>query len=101
MHRIWPSIIALGIGGCASDEPPLTKFEQVSDNEFKFEARVGLEYPEDDPEAEATRMAWLEEILAERHLCPNGYTITGRTVVAAEEEAIGQTHNMAYHGVCK
>jgi len=45
-------------------------------------------------------MAWLEEILAERHLCPNGYTITGRTIVAAEEE-IGQTHNMAYHGVCK
>jgi len=95
-------VTALAIAGCVGKEPPLTKLEVHSKNDFTFEARSGLEYPEDDPHAEANRMKWLEEALADRHLCPNGYNITGRTPVAAEgEEALGQTHNIAYHGVCK
>jgi hypothetical protein len=90
------------IAGCAGDEPPLTKFDQISNTEFTFEARANLEYPENDPKAEATRMQWLEKALADKHLCPNGYTIKDRALVAAtEEEALGQTHNIAYHGVCK
>jgi hypothetical protein len=37
---------------------PLTKFEQVSDNEFKFEARVGLEYPEDERQKRREWLGW-------------------------------------------
>ena len=95
-------VIAL-LSGCAgaADEPPLTRFEALSNTEFTFEARAGMEYPEDSEQAEATRMQWLEQALADRGMCPNGYAITGRTLVAAKEEALGQTHNVAYHGKCK
>jgi hypothetical protein len=50
--------------------------------------------------AEATRMAWLEKAIADRHLCPRGYIIIGKTFVAAEEVALGQTDNIVYHGLC-
>lgn len=95
---LWPLVM---LAACTGDEPPLTRFEAVSENEFTFEARAGIEYPEDSAEAEATRMQWLEEALADRRMCPDGYDITGRTLVAAKEEALGQTHNVAYHGTCK
>jgi hypothetical protein len=101
MRRALSFAGAMAIVGCTTNEPPLAQFDHVSKNEFTFEARTGLEYPEDDPKAEATRMDWLNKALAEKHLCPNGYTITGKTVVAAPEKALGQTHNIAYHGVCK
>jgi len=101
MNCKWMLLITLAIGGCAGAEPPLTKLNVLSNKDFTFEARANLEYPENDPKAEATRISWLEQALADRHLCPNGYTITGRTLVAAEEEELGQTHNVAYHGVCK
>jgi hypothetical protein len=95
-------LLAILTAGCAAGaEPPLTKFEALSNDEFTFEARAGVEYPEDDAEAEATRMDWLEQALADRGMCPDGYEITEKTVVAAEAEALGQTHNVAYHGVCK
>jgi hypothetical protein len=101
MRRLWRVLVVLVAAGCAGKEPPLTQFDHVSKNDFTFEARADLEYPEDDPKAEATRMDWLNKALADRHLCPNGYTITDRTKVAAPEQALGQTHNIAYHGVCK
>src|SRR5687767_13215911 len=101
MRSVWKLVSALAISGCAVDKPSLTKFEALSSSEFTFEARADLSYPADDPKAEATRMGWLEKSLAENRLCPNGYTITGRTIVLAEEGALGQTHNVAYHGICK
>jgi hypothetical protein len=64
--RTWPLITALIIGGCAGPEPPLTKFDQLSENEFLFGARTNLEYPENHSKAEATRMAWLEKALSVR-----------------------------------
>lgn len=101
MWRTVSLLMAVFVAGCAGKEPPLTRFDQVSEKEFTFEARADLQYPEDDAKAEATRMDWLNKALADKRLCANGYTITGRTVVAAPEEALGQTHNVAYHGVCK
>jgi hypothetical protein len=100
---LFPAIAVLAGCGAArpGDEPPLTRFEAHSKNEFTFEARAGIEYPEDSEEAEATRMQWLGQALADRGMCPGGYEITGRTLVAAKEEALGQTHNVAYHGKCK
>ena len=46
-------------------------------------------------------MAWLKQELATRKLCPNDFEITDRSEIAAKEATIGQTHNMAYHGVCR
>lgn len=90
------------ISGCATGDPPLTTFNRISDTEFTFEARTDpIEFPEDAPETEATHMAWLKEELAKRNLCPNGYEITDHSKIVAAEEAIGQTYNIAYHGVCK
>jgi hypothetical protein len=93
--------LALVVAGCASDEPPVTTFKALSKNEFTFEARADMAYPENDPDAEATRMEWLKQALDDRQMCRDGYNITGHTLVAAKEEALGQTHNIAYHGVCK
>jgi hypothetical protein len=93
--------MVLAVAGCAGKEPPLSRFDQASENDFTLEARAAMQNTEDDPKAEATRMDWLNKALADRHLCPNGYTITDRTKVAAPEQALGQTHNIAYHGVCK
>ena len=87
--------------GCVGKEPPLTTFTAETSKEFTFEARAGMEYPEHSQAAEATRMQWLDEALADHNMCPNGYQITGRTLVAAKEEELGQTHNVAYHGTCK
>ena len=102
MFRASRLVITLLISGCATDEPPLTTFNQISDTEFTFEARTDpIEFPEDEPETEATHMTWLKEELAKRELCPNGFAIKDRTKIAASEEAIGQTYNTAYHGVCK
>lgn len=95
-------MMAFLLSSCAGDEPPLSSFKQLSETEFTFEGRTGLEYPADDPETEATHMAWLENELAKRNLCPNGYKITDKTeIAAAGGEVIGQTYNMAYTGVCK
>ena len=99
--KLITSLVLALTAGCAGAEPPLTKFEALSNNEFTFEARADVEYPEDDADAEAARMKWLEQALADRQMCPDGYRITDRTLVAAQEEALGQTHNVAYHGVCK
>jgi hypothetical protein len=89
------------VSNCAGKEPPLTTFKQISDTEFTFEARTGVEYPADDPDTEATHMGWLEEELAKRDMCPKGYRIDDKSEIAAAEEAMGQTYNMAYHGFCK
>jgi hypothetical protein len=102
MSRASCLAITFLITGCAAGEPPLTAFKQISDTEFTFEARTDpIEFPEDNPETEATHMAWLKEELAKRKLCPNGFEITDRSEIAAKEATIGQTHNMAYHGVCR
>ena len=94
-------VMAFLLVSCAGREPPLTSFKQISETEFTFEARTGIEYPADDPDTEATHMAWLEGELTQRNLCPNGYRIADRTKIAAPGETIGQTYNMAYHGYCK
>jgi hypothetical protein len=94
-------MMAFLLTSCAGREPPLTSFKQISESEFTFEARTGLEYPADDPDTEATHMAWLESELNKRNLCPKGYRIEDKSEIAAPGEAIGQTYNMAYHGVCK
>src|ERR1051325_4125374 len=87
--RMWRTVslsMAVCIAGCDGKEPPLTRLDQGSEQEFTFEARADLEHPEDDAKAEATRMEWLSKALADNDLCPNGYTITGRKVVAAPQE---------------
>lgn len=99
--RVAAWLLAALTAGWAGAEPPLTKFEALLKDEFTFEARADIRYPDDDPDAEATRVKWLERALADRQMCPDGYGITDRTLVAAEEEALGQTHNVADHGICK
>jgi len=47
-------------------------------NSLQFQARAGADFPEDDPEAEALRITWLEGWLEQRKVCPNGYRIDKR-----------------------
>jgi hypothetical protein len=95
----WVMMVFL-LGSCGGSEPPLTTFKEISDTEFTFEARTGIEYPADDPDTEATHMAWLEEELAKRKMCPKGFKIEDKSEIAAAGETVGQTYNMSYPGVC-
>jgi len=43
-----------------------------------FDAMFDLNYPDDDPVAEAKRMEWLSDWLEQIHMCPDGYEIVKR-----------------------
>ena len=43
-----------------------------------FDLRFPPEYPADDPAADAARMRWLGDWLAQRQLCPDGFEVSKR-----------------------
>ncbi len=43
-----------------------------------FDVSVTAELPDNNPTAEATRMAWLAESLKQRGMCPGGHDIVRR-----------------------
>lgn len=90
------------LSGCTfGDDSEPTKLESLPENEFKFEVRENADGPVIEEEAEAARIAQLEQYLAEQGLCPNGYVIKERFPVVAEDDPLGQEHVIVYHGTCK
>lgn len=49
-----------------------------SKDSFYFDVTVTAEFPDQDAQAEATRMQWLAEWLKQRHMCPQGHEIMRR-----------------------
>lgn len=68
--------------------------------EFVFTANGStIAYPS-GMEAEPSRMQWLEVYLEANQMCPNGYEITDRQVIARGSAFGGNLHQVRYRGRC-
>lgn len=76
----WAVILCLAVGACATKTLD-TSFKPKGDGTYEYVGFAGLGMRPEDPKAEATRLSWLEEYLADNHLCPSGYEIKSREAV--------------------
>jgi len=108
--RIAFSATALLLAGCAAD-PAVTTMRQNSDFEqtpagrYRFTAVMNAEFPADDPKAEATRLAWLNEaaIMGERCAYNANTNLGSREVVPeGRDPATGApVGKIVYEGHCR
>jgi hypothetical protein len=78
------------------DKPAVSKFYPVGGSAFHYEAWASAAHPDYSARAEAARMRQLGVYLSDDHLCPKGYTITGRRIVGVN----GNFALVSYDGVC-
>jgi hypothetical protein len=78
------------------DKPAVSKFYPVGGGGFHYEAWASAAHPDYSARAEAARMRQLGVYLSDDHLCPKGYTITGRRIVGVS----GNFTLVSYDGVC-
>ena len=78
------------------DKPAVSKFYPVGGSGFHYEAWASAAHPDYSARAEAARMRQLDVYLSDDHLCPKGYTITGRRIVGVN----GNFALVSYDGVC-
>lgn len=87
-------LLLLSLSGCSTiNRTALTDFEPVT-NGFRYVATVRLEANWDV--AEAKRMQWLKEHVAESGICPRGYKIRERI----ESMAGTPSATIYYFGTC-
>jgi hypothetical protein len=94
-------LLAATLAGCALEEKSRADFERHNQSILRdsytdpgvlvFEAKAGSAMPADSKSAEATRMQWLDDWLAQRKLCAAGHEIISRQVIAPGEPNF---HNM-------
>lgn len=102
MMRFAAAAAALSLSACAAvDRPAMTEFEPLENGRFRYEAATDAVYPADSPTAEAERMRWLEQYLADNAVCQDGYEITERKLVLVREALLGDVHRIYYSGTCK
>ncbi len=77
-----------------------TSFTQTPSG-FEYRAVANPEHPLDDKVAESWRLSFLENDLVERHLCPDGYTITERVPTLVDHAAAGDSYDIRYEGTCR
>lgn len=78
------------LAGCAGlseyDRMAITSLERnPSDSTgqtYIYRARTGSNYPPNDPEAEATRVRWLQTWLTTNKACPDGYEVKSRDAIS-------------------
>jgi hypothetical protein len=89
---------ALSLAACTRlpDKPAVSKFYPVGGSGFHYEAWATAAHPDYSIKAEAARMRQLGVYLSDDHLCPKGYTITGRRIVGVN----GNFTLVIYDGVC-
>lgn len=90
------AILALAACKPLPDKPAVSKFYPVGDSGFHYEAWATAAHPDYSARAEAARMRQLGVYLSDDHLCPKGYTITGRRIVGVN----GNFALVSYDGVC-
>jgi hypothetical protein len=67
---------------------------------LQFQAKAGSEFPENDPNAEALRISWLEAWLRQLKKCQDGYTVIKRRPFGfAEYNPAG--YDLVYELQCK
>jgi hypothetical protein len=94
----------LALGGCmdAVNRPTMSEFEPLGGDRFRYEATTAaLTDPENDPDAEATRMRWLQTYLSDNGMCPDGYLIDERKPVVRSQTLGLVSHRIYYRGRCK
>jgi hypothetical protein len=87
----------LALAACSAlDKRALTGFTPAGTTGFTYTSQYGQLFLLDDPRAEAQRLDWLAQYVAEHHLCPNGYKIVSRTA-----DPTNYTMGvLTYRGVC-
>lgn len=100
MKYIVGLVIATAVVGCASlDRRTESKLIPGADSKhWSFETTPLTTYPEDDKDAEKTRMGWLATWMHEASACPGGYRITSRKAVA-QKTGLGATVHRIYYSV--
>ena len=103
LPRFIVPMFAIGLlAGCipfpALDRPYISSF-QPAENGAVFRARANHTYPEDSERAERMRRRWLDETMQTNQLCPNGYEVAKRQVVAVPH-ALGTLYDIYYHARC-
>jgi len=68
-------------------------------NTIQFQARAGSDFPENNPDAEAMRIRWLEDWLEVKNICPNGYKVLKRRPFEFLESNPGQ-YDLVYEIEC-
>ena len=95
--------VALVMAGCESSiRARGTEFVPEADGAFLFTSFADtLEYPVDDPDAEATRMRWLRQYIEDNQYCPTGqYEITERTPILVDRALLSDGYTIVYRGQC-
>lgn len=102
IRKSCAALMALGLAACASmDRSALTEFEPLEGDRFRYEVSADtIRYPLEDPDAEATRMTWLESYLADNGLCSGGYEILDRKAVIIQDSALARSWRVYYTGAC-
>jgi hypothetical protein len=82
--RTTPALLILAglLAGCAAWNKQYTTDYYPGEGTLTYRAGFGVnEYPPDDPDAEAMRQGWIDELIAENDFCPGGYDVVERRVV--------------------
>lgn len=66
---------------------------------FYYDVTITAAYPDNDPDAEAQRIEWLEEWIEQRKLCPSGYEILNRRAFDFMEDNPAR-HDLRYEVSC-
>ena len=74
----------------------MSKFYPIGGNTFHHETWATAAHPDYSTRAEAARMHQLAQYLSDDHLCPKGYSITGRRIAGIN----GNFTLVVYGGVC-
>ena len=94
--------LALLLAGCSTaDKIAMTRFEPVTDQEWKDEVQADWVHPVDSAEAEKERLTWLAQYLADNKLCPYGHEVTYRKVILVGSDPLADLHRIYYSGRCK
>jgi hypothetical protein len=88
--------LALAAAGCAASGPKTTDFDRHRYSQLAqpegpsgpvfFDVTYSADYPRDDPQAEAARLAWLSGWLKLRRLCPAGFDVVSRRPFDYQED---------------
>ena len=82
MTRLIAICCAVGCAACAQiDRKPYSEFYLTGANSFRYKASTDFIYPADSPDAEKTRMEWLQRYVDDNAICANGFSVTARTTI--------------------
>lgn len=107
--RLVLSVLILLVASCASmheskdfERHRNSQLEVPYDRDdvFYFDVSFTAQYPDDDEAAEVIRLEWLDQWLAQRSLCPEGFEVVTRRPFEFLEDNPAR-HDVRYEVKCK